>query len=130
MLTNKSLLNSTPFVMVVVSLSMTVVTAFNAYILSETVVPNVEALAPVTAQKAQVAIALQLPGTSEGNAAAQIAQYQVNELHMVHSSWLAQVRSQASSARTQLVAWLVVLALSGIAVFEKYRQGKQCGPTS
>jgi len=81
-------------------------------LLVEVLEPNVEALAPVTAEKIAEAISLQLPASEQGESARTLLHGQVGELRTLHETWLALTKSQVIYARIQLIASALVCAVS------------------
>ena len=108
--------NVSAYALLAVSLFMVAYAGLQYYTAARMTVPNVGALAPVTVDKVNEAIALRIPDDEGGRAARTLLALQADTARMLHSSWLAQAEAQASFAGMTLLAWSLALLGSAVVV--------------
>jgi hypothetical protein len=80
----------------------------NYYVVRETAVVNIEALAPANAQKIREIIEAQLSPSGDLGLVRELLRAQDEQAMLLQRGWLNQAQAQASQLKAQLVFWLVV----------------------
>ena len=92
------------------------------YVTSKLKVDSVEGLAPANGRRSAEVIGSKLSPKGDAALVRRLMHYEQQQATMLHEGWLNDVQIQVLFLRTQLIAWLVMLVASLVAVLALHRK--------